>query len=283
MLDTTVVGRGAAGLVFAVLAVGSLAPVSATAQPAPAAPVQGPWKYTLSAYSYLPTISESTAFPIDSRGGTITVDAKQIIERLKMTVMGSLEAHNGAWGVFTDVLYVDLGDSKRSSRDFTIGNAGIPASTTADLDWDYKSTLWTLGVAYRIASNPSTTVDLLAGARLYDQRQRLRWSITGDIGTLPPASRTGSSEVDSQVWDAIVGVKGRYVFGENRTWSVPFYFDIGTGQSDSTMQLAAGLGYAFSWGELTGLWRYVSYHPKSGAAIERMNYSGPQLGAVFRW
>lgn len=273
----------AIGRAFAALTVAALAPAAASAQSSSATPTPGPWKYTLSVYSYLPTIRETTAFPTGSGGQAIEVDAEQILERLKMTLMGSFEAHNGRWGVFSDLLYTDLGDGKQNSRSFVIGNAGIPATTTADLDWDYKSTLWTLGVAYRLVANASTTVDVLGGVRMFDQRQRLRWSITGDIGTLPPASRSGSSEVKDQVWDGIVGIKGRHVFGDSGRWSVPFYVDIGTGGSDSTAHVAAGLGYAFSWGDVVGVWRYVSYHPKSGSALDSMSFSGPQFGAVVRW
>ena len=49
--------------------------------------------------------------------------------------MGSFDAHNGRWGVFTDFLYLNLGANKQQSREFTIGGAEIPAGTTADLDW----------------------------------------------------------------------------------------------------------------------------------------------------
>ena len=37
-------------------------------------------------------------------------------------------------------------------------------------------------------------------------------------------------------------------FGPNREWFVPYYADIGTGQSDFTWQAIGGIGYAFSGG-----------------------------------
>ncbi len=96
-------------------------------------------------------------------------------------------------------------------------------------------------------------------------------------------SRSGSKEIDESVWDGIVGVKGRYAFGENRKWFMPFYLDVGTGQSDLTWQGAAGLGYAFNWGEVLAMWRYLDYNFKSGKAVEDMNFNGPMLGVAFRW
>ena len=263
----------------AALAIGALVPAAAVAQAAQ----PGPWKYAASIYLYAPTIGGSTRFPVDSGGNTVNITAEQILDALKMTFMGTFDAHNGSWGVLTDLVYVDLGASKSNSRDFTIGNIGLPVGTTADLDLDYKVTSWTIAGEYRVLSDPSLTLDLLAGTRLLDQRQRLRWSISGDIGPIAPASRTGAAEANQRVWDAIIGVKGRYVFGANRQWAAPFYVDVGTGQSDSTVQAAAGISYAFGWGELSGLWRYVGYHFKAGNPITEMNFNGPQFGAVFRW
>ena len=52
--------------------------------------------------------------------------------------------------------------------------------------------------------------------------------------------------IGQDVWDGIVGVKGRYAFGDNRAWSMPFYLDVGHGQSEVTWQVAAGLGYSLT-------------------------------------
>ena len=49
------------------------------------------------------------------------------------------------------------------------------------------------------------------------------------------------------------------------------------------MQAAAGISYAFQWGELNALWRYLGYKAKSGKAISDVNFNGPQVGVVFRW
>jgi hypothetical protein len=124
---------------------------------------------------------------------------------------------------------------------------------------------------------------VLAGTRLLDIRQHLRWNISGSIGPLDPASRVGEASPHQSTWDAIVGVKGRYAFGDNRQWAVPFYLDVGTGQSQSTQQAAAGIAYAFGWGEVTAMWRYLRYNAKSDKVFEDIRFSGPLFGATFRW
>lgn len=261
----------------------ALLPVSAAAQSTQPGWETGKWQFAATIYGYLPSIGGNLKVPVESGGSSINVDASQIIDSLKFTFMGTFDAHNGRWGVFTDVLYIDLGGNKSNTRDFSIGNIGLPASTTADLNLDLKGLIWTLAGEYRVASDPVWTVDVLAGARMFDVKPTLGWSISGDLGPIGIAGRSGSKEISESVWDGIVGVKGRYSFGDDRKWFVPFYLDVGTGQSQLTWQAAGGIGHSYSWGALFAMWRYLDYNFKSGKALEDMNFNGPMLGATFRW
>ena len=280
MLAHFISGRGAR----VALAIGSVwVPSMTAAQAAPNGSETQPWHYAGSIYGYLPTVGGSTAFPVDAGGAPINVSGGTLLDKLKFTFQGSLEAHNGTWGLATDLVYLDLGAAKTASRDFTIGNVGLPAGTTAALDWDLKGWVWTLAGAYRVSSDPALTVDLLAGTRLFEMRERLIWSISGDLGPIAPAGRTGTTTVTQNIWDGIVGVKGRYAFGARREWALPFYLDVGAGQSESTVQAAAGISYAFGWGELNTMWRYLGYRMKSGGAVQSVSFNGPMVGAVFRW
>lgn len=258
-------------------------PGLAAAQSASSNASPGAWRYSGSVYVFLPTIDAKTSFPPEGGGPPINIDAKTIIENLKMTFMGSLDAHNGRWGVFTDIVYVDLGNAKTASRDFTIGDIGLPAGTTANLDFDLKAWVWTTAGEYRVSSAPALTVDLLGGARMIDLKQRLVWDISGNLGPIAPAGRSGSGEKVERLWDGIVGVKARYAFGDRGQWSMPLYLDVGAGQSDLTWQAAAGIAYAFKWGEMSALWRHLEYDLKPGSASQSVSFSGPMLGATWRW
>lgn len=266
--------------VGAALAVGW--PAASSAQSLQTAPADT-WRYSASIYLYMPSVGGSSKVPVDSGGTTINVDASQILDTLKFTFMGNLDAHNGRWGAFTDFIYLNFGDTKEGSRDFTIGDSGLPAGTTANLDWTLKGVAWTVAGQYRVASTPDLTVDALFGTRLLDIRTTLKWDIAGSLGPIAPEGRTGSNETKLSNWDAIVGAKGRYVFGESRKWSVPFYVDVGAGQSELTWQAAAGISYAFSWGELSGMYRYLDYRLKSGNVLDSVNFKGPLVAATFRW
>lgn len=195
--------------------------------------------------------------------------------------MGTLEAHNGYWGAFTDVVYVNVSGNKSQSRDFSMGASGIPAGTSADLGLDIKGLVWTLAGEYRLGSNPASHVDLLVGARMFQLKERLDWSIYGNLGSIAATGRTASSEVSETVWDGIVGLKGRYAFGANGQWFVPYYVDVGAGNSKLTWQGTAGIGYSFRWGDLTAMWRYLDYDFKSGGKFEGITFNGPMVGAAF--
>lgn len=258
---------------------GCVAPAAAQTQTAET----GDWRYSLSVYGYFPSLGGSSSTPTSPGGPTIDISSDTIVDKLKFTFMGAFEAHNGRWGVFTDYIYLNLGDSKQGSRDFTISQQAIPGNTSANLEWDLKGSLWTFAGEYRVVSDPHWRVDALAGARMFALKPSLRWTISGDLGPISSAERTGFSEDSETLWDGIVGARGRYALGESGRWYLPFYVDVGTGQSRLTWQAAAGVSYAYSWGELTGMWRYISYDLKSGGSINDLNFNGPMFGATFRW
>jgi hypothetical protein len=277
----TLVKRGTA--VLALAAASTLLPNPAAAQ-APQAPWNaGQWRFAATLYAYLPTIDGSLSAPLDSSSPSINVDAGTIINDLKFTIMGTFDAHNGRWGVFTDLLYLNVGGNQSKTRDFTIGSTPAPGTATADVNLDLQGLVWTVAGEYRVMSRPEWTLDVVAGARLFDVKPKLSWSLYGDLGPTSVPSRSGGSEATASNWDGIVGVKGGYRFGANREWFVPYYVDVGTGQSDLTWQVAAGVGYSFKWGDVIAMWRYLDYDFKSGSPINDMNFNGPMLGATFRW
>jgi hypothetical protein len=261
---------------------GLLTPALLAAQTPPSEPIPGAWRFGTSIYGYLPSISGTSSTPADSSGNRINVNLAEILD-LEFALMGSFDAHNGRWGMFTDFVYLNFSGSKQQSRDFTIGRIGIPAGTAADLDLDLKGVMWALAGQYRVYSDPTLTLDALAGLRLLEVRTTTRWSISGNLGPIAPSARTGTSEDKTSQLDGIVGVKGRTRLGSSGRWTLPFYVDVGAGDSELTWQAAAGVSYGFNWGELTAMWRYLAYDLKPGRSLEDLKFNGPLIGATFRW
>ncbi|MFO1303228.1 MAG: hypothetical protein U1F54_05820 [Burkholderiales bacterium] len=243
------------------------------------------WTFQAIVYGYFPDLGGTTNFPTRAGGGSanINVGIDSILSNLNFTMMGELEARKGRWGMFTDLIYLDVGGSKNDTRDFAVGGHAIPASVSANLTLDLKGTLWTLAGEYAAINEKSTILYVFGGARLLDMKQTLGYTLTADVGPITGPGRSGSTDVNLSYWDAIVGVKGKVAFGERDEWFVPYYADIGTGQSDLTYQLFGGIGYSFSWGSVLAGWRYLDYNFKSSSKVESLNFNGPMIGVAFGW
>jgi hypothetical protein len=255
-----------------------LAPIAAQAETP-----DDDWQYQAAIYLWLPALGGDTSFPANTGGSSIDISSEDVLDALKMAFMGTASAKKGEWGVWTDLVYADFGAKKSGSRDFTIGNTPIPGNVNANLKYDIKTWIWTVAGTYELVKKPNYSLDVLAGARYLDVSQTLNWSINGDISSLPPVSRDGSAEVSSTLWDGIVGVKGVADLGSDHKWFIPYYLDVGTGQSDLTWQVNAGIGYRYNWGALVATWRYLDYEMDSGNPIKSVNLNGPLIGASFNW
>jgi hypothetical protein len=240
------------------------------------------WTFQAVVYVYLPSVDGETTFPASGGGSGASVDASKILDNLNFAFMGSFEADKDPWGMYTDVIYLDIGDSESPSRDFRIGGT-LPVGVNASIHYDLKGWLWTLAGSWRAVSAPGYTLNLIGGVRLIDVDQTIDWQLSGNIGSVALADRAGDRTTGVSNWDAIVGLKGRATFGEERRWFVPYYFDVGAGESSLTWQAMAGVGYTFGWGDVMCAWRHIDYDMKSGKSIESINFDGPGVAVAFRW
>ena len=80
--------------------------------------------------------------------------------------------------------------------------------------------------------------------------------------------------------DGIVGVRGHVPIGDK--WYIPFYFDIGTGDTQLTWQILGGVGYRFKHFDLVGGYRYMDWNFNNNDDVfGDLNLSGPFVGAKF--
>jgi hypothetical protein len=244
----------------------------------------GKWEFNAILYAYLPSLGGSLNVPFNSSSpSNINVDFDTLLDNLNFAFMGTFDMHNGRWGLFTDVMYLNVSGDKSSTRDFTVGGGNLPANVTGDLSLDLKGTLWTLAGEYRLIGDKKMTLDVLGGARLFTLKPEIGYSLSGDISTLPIPGRSGTTSARVSNWDAIIGVKGLYRFGDQNQWSIPYYADIGTGQSDLTWQVAAGVAYSYKWGDLLAMWRYIDYKFDSDSPVNDITFNGPMFGVRFHW
>ena len=260
-----------------------LVAASALMSTAASAQASDRWQFGAVIYGWFPSLDGTTNFPASGGSPSIEVDVDQILDNLKFVIMGSFEAKKGRWGGFTDLMYMDIGGNKSGTRDFSIGGIQIPASASGSLNLDLKGLIWTIAGEYAVVSQPGATTDVFVGARMVDLEQTIDWGLDGAIGGIPVASRTGGAKVSATNWDGIVGVKGRLHFGAENRWFIPYYLDIGTGNSDLTWQAMAGVGYSWKSIDAVLAWRHLDYDMGSDTPFQDLSMSGPQLAVVFRW
>jgi hypothetical protein len=241
------------------------------------------WQFGVSIYGWFPDIAGQTAFTPPGGSSDFEIDIENILDNLEFTLMGTFDVRKGRWGFLTDAIYMDVGNSKTGVREASIGRNQLPVDATANVSLDMESLIWTLAGYFRALNQTGLTLDVLAGARYLDVEQKVSWNVTGAVDSIPVPDRTGAANASLNNWDAVIGVKGRFAFGAKKAWFVPWYLDVGAGESDLTWQGVAGLGYAFRWGEVAAAWRYLYYDLPSGRAIKDMSFSGPEIGVTFRW
>jgi hypothetical protein len=261
----------------AVAVIGALAAATPSVSQA-----EGDWEFAATIYGWLPTIGGSFHVPI---AGNVEaeMDPSDVLDALNFTFMGLAEVRKDRWGALTDVIYLDLSNTEKHSRDLTIGEQQLPAGIDAKIDVGLSGWVWTLGGTYLAVDEPSHAVTIVAGTRLLDLSTDLKFTLSGDVAGVPLPGRTGKGEADLSNWDAIVGVKGQFDLGESGGWFVPYYADLGTGQSDFTWQAILGLGYAFDWGDVLAAWRYLDYDFGSGDNVEDLWQSGAAVGVRFHF
>lgn len=202
--------------------------------------------------------------------GDLEVDASDILDNLQMAFMGTLEARHDKWAIITDLVYLNMSDDATTS--LKLGPApGRPVNATVDLD--FTSWIVNAGISYDLAEGDWGRLGLIGGARY------LSVDIEGDFNLGGPFSLNRSKSKD--FWNGFVGLRGAILLSEN--WYLPYYADLGTGDSDLTWQLFAGIGYRFGWGDIKAGYRYLAFEQDGDGIVEDMAISGPAMGVVFRF
>lgn len=261
--------------------------------PASAQAAEDGWTYRLMPYLWLPAVKGAINYGPPPAGGSsanVDVDSGSYLDNLEFAFMINGEARRDRWLIATDIIYLNFSsvDSSVKSVDFNPGPGPINISTSSlNTGGQTKLTgwLWTAVGGYAAIQKPQANLDVIGGFRLLDLTAKTDWQLTASVagpGGTTPFARSGSIEKSEDVWAAIVGAKGRAKIGEGN-WFANYYLDLGGASSLFTWQGAAGVGYAFKWGELLLDYRYLSYSQGGDQLIDNLSFGGLALGANFRF
>ena len=248
------------------------------------------WHFEVTPYFWLINFEGNLRYsPIAGGSPNVEISSDDLLDMLDFGFMLSGEARKGRWSIFTDVIYFDLSSEKSRVKavDFNLGGPVNP--TSSDLDAGTSSSLetwiWTLAGSVGVVEEPAVTLEVLGGFRYLTADATTDWRLTATVTGPNPGQvfqRTGSISQSEDVWDAIVGVRGRVRLGDSR-WALPYYLDIGTGDSDLTWQGMLGLSYGFDWGEIFINYRYLVYDMDEGGLFEDLSLEGPGVGLTFQF
>jgi hypothetical protein len=231
---------------------------------------QDQWQFSAAIYLWGADMGGQTI-----RGSEVEVEFSDLLDNLEIAFMGAFAARKNNWSLLTDVIYMDLGVDKTADLSVAVGPIQVPVTTSVSLDVE----AWILHFAggYNLYSKGKTSLDLIGGARYLDLDQNMFLELQS-LG--PGLSRTVSESLTA--WDAIVGLKGNAALGER--WFLPYYLDVGAGDSKFTWQATAGIGYrAGRVVDLALVYRHLEWDIDSAPIVDDINFSGPTLGVIFRW
>ena len=228
------------------------------------------WRFTLTPYLWLPSMSASMKLesPRNPQSGTVDVSASTLLENLNFAAMLSFQGQKGRWSFLTDFMYVSL------SAD---GEKAHFPGVAAQADVKLKSFVSTVAGAYTVFQNGYLNFDLLAGVRYAVIDASASIDIIGPQGI----GSQDFSKTDRFI-DPIIGFKGNFELGKK--WYLPYYFDIGGfgADSDLTLQAFGGIGYRFSDTSSMRLgYRYLYYDFSNTKILRDLSMYGPALGFSF--
>jgi hypothetical protein len=219
------------------------------------------WKHSAIIYLLAPTIEGTVGVgPID---GDMKVDPGTVFDTLDGAFLGGWVSEKGDWGVFLDLVYMNL------SEDFKLVNEQVPGEI------GNKQLVAGVNGLYRL----SDSVQFMAGVMYADISMKL--SLDGPLG--PRNVKAGES------WaDPMVGLRFATPVGER--WSFAGFGQVGgfgVG-SDLTWQLSGSFSYRMTQrSSLLIGYRYLDFDYESGKGRDLFKFDmaehGPALGFRFNF
>jgi hypothetical protein len=237
-------------------------PVAAESQPAEQslATVQdGKWHlatigYVFAAGAYGKTTPRDPLPAVD-----VDLSFRDVLHSFKFAFMGAAEARKDRFVILGDLMWVHLGeDQGLKVRDRSFANVEIDSKTTA---------ITALG-GYRVLNSEPFTLDLLAGARLNGNKQKLDYSgtlidVSAKVSKTwvdPVFATRASVPLGGKMNLALYGDMGGFGLGSDLTWQA-----MGTVNYQISRKMNVGLG-----------WRYfkLNFDDKDGF-VYNVAQSGP--------
>lgn len=233
---------------------------------AKSAPADG-WSFSFAPYVWFAGLKGTVATLPGLPSVPVDASFSDILDNTDFTFMGAGEARKGRYGLFVDIVYLDLEAS-----------AGTPGPVFSSATLEAKTLTALLAGEYRLVEEERGWLDVLVGTRIWS----VETTLTLNAGLLPSASRT-----DTETWaDPVIGFKGNVALWENlrlAAWGYVGGFGIA---SHYVYDLFGALEYRFrDWISVAAGYRYLSvdYDTDDGSFVFDVWMQGPLIGVIFRF
>jgi hypothetical protein len=229
-----------------------------------AATEDSPWSFRLTSYLWLAGLSGDVG--AQGRVADIDVSFGEIfdsIDWLPPPVMLAGEVRYGRFAFLTDFIYLGLE-----------GDGASPGPLPLSAELDMQTVVWTFGGSYRVIQDDPVTLDLLAGARL--------WNLDAEVTVSGPGGPVGQGS-DSKTWvDPIIGIAGQVRLGSN--FALQAEGDVGGFglNADIDWQVLGTLQYLLNDSiTLEAGYRYLAVDYDDGGFLFDVAMHGPIIGGSF--
>ena len=184
-----------------------------------ASAAESEWEWSIALYGWMSGI-DAEVFANDNKVGEIDMSFSDILDDLDTTVMLHGEGFRGQWGVFADVVYLDI--------------SGKETGNLATTEYGMSSTIFDLAGVYRLNGTP-LGFEAYAGLRYF--------SMDLELDVTPITGNTRSASVDDSYTDFLVGA--RYTGEINQNWFYRLRADVSAGETEGTWSVSGLAGYRF--------------------------------------
>jgi hypothetical protein len=283
-----------AGVLMGVLAAGGTSAAQAQQPIGSGLSPPGPsgWTFEIAPYLWMPSVHSTMNFNLPpALGGTVTANSSigfgDLLSHLNFATMVAADARYDRFSVLTDFMYMNLGGTGAQFRSLNFPNhpaIPISASVQTRASLDLTASIWTLAGGYTVVQGDWGNFDAIVGFRYLSVNPRLGYNlaltVAGPRGNGATFGGGGSVSGSGNFWNGIGGFRGRIRVGDAGLF-IPYYFDVGTGGSNLTWQIASGLGYHAGFADLSLTYRYLSFEQDSSSVVQHLWIQGPMLMVNF--
>jgi opacity protein-like surface antigen len=252
------------------------------------------WEFSLKPYVWLLSTKGDLKYislPSGSGGAPeVSMDANDLLENLDFGAIMASELRKGKWSLFSDFLYLKMSSSGSKVKAIDFGGSRITVTAALNLDAEVEIDAFTTTIVggYEILNNEYLTMDLIGGVRYFWLEAELDWNLsgtvtgTGPLGLSRTFALTGQLTEDGELWNGVGGVRGKINLGESN-WFIPYYADVGAGDSELTWQAFSGLGYLFEKWDVTIGYRHLAFENGDDSLVDNVAMSGPIIGGSYKF